>query len=118
MSWIPLTSIDQLDALANASQRRPQLIFKHSTRCSVSDMAWSRLRSAETALAHLADLHFLDLIAFRDVSAAVAERFQVRHESPQTLLIFAGECVLDQSHMGVRADELRETLQSLTPALP
>jgi bacillithiol system protein YtxJ len=42
MNWIALTSESQLkDILANAEQ--PAMIFKHSTRCSISATALNRL---------------------------------------------------------------------------
>ena len=37
MTWVNLTSIEQLDEIKNASGF--SLIFKHSTRCSISLMA-------------------------------------------------------------------------------
>jgi len=112
MAWNTLSRIEDLDAIAEASQKRPQLLFKHSTRCSISDVAWKRLEDATEKLATAADLHFLDLIAFREVSNAAAKRFGVPHESPQTLLIHHDEVLLDQSHMGVRSAEILEVLQT------
>jgi bacillithiol system protein YtxJ len=50
-------------------------------------------------------LYFLDLIKHRELSAQVAQIFQVHHESPQLLLIKDGECILDQSHAGISIDE-------------
>ena len=49
-----------------------------------------------------------DLISYRQLSNAVSERFRVPHESPQLLLIKNGECVYDESHMGITIDELTE----------
>ncbi len=115
LNWNALVDPAQVDKLAADSRRHPQLIFKHSTRCSVSDMALRRLREAQSDLSRFADLHYLDLIAYRPTSNAVADRFGVVHESPQVLLIFGGECVLEQSHMGVRADELLDVLRTFKP---
>jgi bacillithiol system protein YtxJ len=58
-------------------------------------------------------VHYLDLIAHREVSNAIAERLHVAHESPQTLLVYKGECVLDQSHSGIIVAELMEMAQPL-----
>lgn len=54
--------------------------------------------------------YYLDLIAHRDVSNAIAEIFKVYHESPQLLLIKNGECIYDASHGEINFDELREIL--------
>jgi bacillithiol system protein YtxJ len=55
--------------------------------------------------------YFLDLIAYRQLSALVADVFQVHHESPQLLLIKNGECVLDQSHGDISISEMVEVIQ-------
>ncbi|MFM7326556.1 MAG: monothiol bacilliredoxin BrxC family protein, partial [Nodosilinea sp.] len=45
MDWKHLTSIDQLEAIAVNSFNTPQVLFKHSTRCSISSMALNRLET-------------------------------------------------------------------------
>lgn len=52
--------------------------------------------------------YYLDLIAHRDISNEISERFSVHHESPQILLIKDGECVLDASHLDITVEEIRE----------
>ncbi|MEI6263555.1 MAG: bacillithiol system redox-active protein YtxJ [Sphingobacteriia bacterium] len=110
MKWIPLISSEQLDLIKEKSTLTPQVIFKHSTRCSISSMALNRL---ERELApENADFYFLDLIQHRQLSNAVAEVFEVHHESPQILLIKNSECVYDESHQGINMQELCEQLSS------
>lgn len=106
MKWNILSSEQQLDEIKRNSNTKPQVIFKHSTRCSVSSMAKSRLdREQEN---EKADFHYLDLIAHRNISNKIAEDFSIRHESPQILLIKNGECVYDESHMGINMGEIEE----------
>jgi len=57
-------------------------------------------------------LYFLDLISYRDISAQVAETFQVHHESPQILLIKNGDCILDASHSDISAEEVAEVINN------
>ncbi|MDX2063461.1 MAG: bacillithiol system redox-active protein YtxJ [Bacteroidia bacterium] len=97
----PLESLDELERIAAASASRPQVLFKHSTRCSISAMALSRMTQGANHLADKADVYVLDLIRYREVSNAIAERFQVHHESPQLLLIEQGDCTLEQSHLEI-----------------
>lgn len=104
MDWKNLTSIDQLDAIATKSFNLPQVLFKHSTRCSISSMALNRLET-NTAPQGV-DFYLLDLLQHRDISAAIAEKFKVHHESPQVLVIIKGECTYDESHMGISMDEI------------
>jgi bacillithiol system protein YtxJ len=52
------------------------------------------------------------LISYRDISAQIAETFQVHHESPQILLIKNGDCILDASHSDISADEVAEVINN------
>jgi bacillithiol system protein YtxJ len=106
MNWLPLTSIEQLENIAILSSQKPQLIFKHSTRCSISMVVKSRLEKS-TAPEHI-DFYYLDLLSYRDISNQIASRFEVHHESPQVLLIVNGECIYDESQMGIRMDDIVE----------
>ena len=106
MNWLPLTSLEQIDAIKLASSTRPQLIFKHSTTCSISKMAFSRFERAEAPDG--IDFYYLDLLSYRNISTAIAEAFQVHHESPQVILVKNGECIYDESHYGIMMDEVIE----------
>ena len=108
MNWIELTSEQQLEEIKEKSKQKPQVIFKHSTRCSISSMAKSRLdRSGEI---NEADVYYLDLIAYRNLSNVISQVFNVYHESPQVLVIKNGECIYDESHMGINLNEIKANL--------
>lgn len=111
MNWLPLDTPAQLDELIKASSGKPQVIFKHSTRCGISSMAKNRLERAGDLPE--ADYHFLDLIRYRELSNAIAETFRVWHESPQLLVIKDGQCVSDTSHTGISVSWLEETIDAL-----
>jgi bacillithiol system protein YtxJ len=106
MKWIALTEEAQLDTIRQQSQEQPVVIFKHSTRCSISAMAKSRLEREQAPESVL--FYYLDLIKYRSVSNKVAEDFAVYHESPQVLLIRKGDCVYDESHNGITMSEIIE----------
>lgn len=108
MNWTPLQTTEQVEEIIVRSQTTPQVIFKHSTRCSISSVAKSRLEKAEAPEG--IDFHYLDLISYRSVSNTIAERFGIYHESPQILLIKDGRCIYNESHMGIDMEELREQL--------
>lgn len=112
MNWIELNHISQLDEISSISFERPQVIFKHSTRCSISMVANRRLSDSKQP--NNTDFYFLDLIQHRDISNAIAEKFSVFHESPQVLLIHKGECVYDESHGGIQMIELEEEISRIT----
>lgn len=113
MSFFAILSSDSgLDHLVSASAQRPQVIFKHSTRCSISSMALSRLERSSAAPG--ADYHLLDLLAHRALSSTIATQFSVAHESPQVLIIYKGECIYDESHMGINAADIEEAVASVS----
>ncbi len=106
MDWIPLTNENQLEDIRKESSQRPQVIFKHSTRCSISSMAKNRLERA--AAPEGIKFHYLDLIKYRSISNKIEEQFMIHHESPQVLVIKDGECVYDESHSGISMDDIEE----------
>ena len=110
MHWIQLTYEEQLGQIITRSQNRPQVIFKHSTRCSISSLALQRLQKEQ--LPADIDFYFLDLITYRDVSNKTAQMFGVTHESPQVLLIRDGHCVFDESHLGIQMNDILEASAS------
>ncbi|MGC1633360.1 MAG: bacillithiol system redox-active protein YtxJ [Gelidibacter sp.] len=99
--WINLTTIEQLDEIVERSKTKTQLIFKHSTRCGVSRMVMNQFKKEYKLSENEADLYYLDLLNYRTISAAIAEKFQVMHESPQLLVIKNGVAVAHDSHSGV-----------------
>lgn len=95
-SWEYLSDIEGLDSIIERSSNETVGIFKHSTRCSISSMAKSRI---ETNFSDQSpSLYLLDLITYRSVSNEIAERFGIRHESPQIILIRNGKAVYNASH--------------------
>ena len=106
MNWIPLQTENQLAEIRQKSTARPQVIFKHSTRCSTSAMVKNRLERAQTP--DSIDFHYLDLLNYRPVSNQIAATFSIPHESPQVLLILNGQCIYDESHIGITMDDIVE----------
>lgn len=107
LPWNQLSTIAQLEEIERVSENKTVLLFKHSTRCSISSMALNRFERSYDENASF-DPYYLDLIAHRDVSNEIAARYGVRHESPQAILIKNGKAIFNASHMGINYDELNE----------
>ena len=106
MNWIALTDYSQIQKALEQSE--PFLVFKHSTRCSISSMALSRFErnfSIEAVKAF-----YLDLIAYRSISNQLAEEFSVEHQSPQLLFIQNGSCTYNGSHNSIDLCEIKALL--------
>ncbi|MFN8436701.1 MAG: bacillithiol system redox-active protein YtxJ [Cytophagales bacterium] len=107
MNWNQLTSTDQLAQIQESSVEKPVLIFKHSTRCSISSSALNRVeRNWDDKFLNQITPYYLDLISYREVSNAIADIFGVQHQSPQVLLIYKGKSIYDTSHMDINLPEI------------
>jgi bacillithiol system protein YtxJ len=105
INWNELTDLGQLNEIIAISNEKPVAIFKHSTRCSVSRMALKQFEN-EFNSSDKVTPYFLDLIAHRDISNEIANRFGVTHQSPQLILIKGGKAIYNVSHSDIDAEEL------------
>lgn len=97
----------EVDGLIAASHDAPLVLFKHSTRCSISTLAKARLDRALAEDELALPVHYLDLIAHRDASDYVAEALGVRHESPQVIIVDKGEARYVATHLDIDPYALR-----------
>lgn len=108
LPWIPLNDIQQLQHIAEKSKTKTQVVFKHSTRCGISRMVMNQFVDSYEFTENDLDLYYLDLLSYRDVSNEVGYTFQVRHESPQLLVIKNGNVVAHASHGAINAVDLEQ----------
>ena len=107
LPWQALTEVAQLAEIEKQSQTKTQVIFKHSTTCGISKMAMKQFVSAYNLDANL-DLHYIDLLNYREVSNETGHKFQVIHQSPQLLIIKNGVAVANASHGGISDLDLEQ----------
>ena len=111
MKWNELVHVNQLDTLLKESINKPVLIFKHSTRCSISRATLDRLeRNWNNEEMAMVKPYFLDLISYRDISNKIADEFEIEHESPQVIILKNGKAVYDSSHMAINYATLKGIL--------
>ena len=106
MNWNIITSNDQLDLIEQESSKTPVVIFKHSTRCSISSMAMNRFERAWDENNGI-KAYYLDLILYRDIYDAIAEKFGVVHQSPQVIVLKDGQVIYNDSHMGISVNDIQ-----------
>jgi bacillithiol system protein YtxJ len=109
MPWIFLESMEQLDTIEAGSKERPQVIFKHSSTCGISSMVLKMFNGSYDPILDC-DLYFLTIQAHRDLSNAVADKFEVRHESPQLLILKNGKVSFHTSHGAIADLDLKDYL--------
>ncbi|MFM7006122.1 MAG: bacillithiol system redox-active protein YtxJ [Flavobacteriales bacterium] len=112
MSWRKFETQDTWHELLSASEQGPQLLFKHSTRCSISSMVLSRFEGSELFQKNELDCWFLDLIAFRDLSNLIATETKVWHESPQCIVIDKQQVIYAESHGSIDAKVIHDLIQN------
>ena len=113
MNWTTLNSESQLATIIELSKTTPCLIFKHSITCPISSMAKRRVESRWDFGTEEVNAYYLDLLNYRSVSNAVADTFNVPHQSPQVLLIQDGYCTFDTSHLDITVAGIREHLRPM-----
>jgi bacillithiol system protein YtxJ len=105
VNWVQLSDLGQLNEIKDLSHEKAVVIFKHSTRCSISRMVLKQFEN-EYNLENKLDLYFLDLLEHRDISNEIANSFGVVHQSPQLLVIQNAVSVYNASHESIDANDL------------
>jgi len=108
--WNNLTTDDDLVKINNDSYNQPQIIFKHSTRCSISQMAKNRMIEGLDQLIDQAAVYYLDLLSYRNISNEIASKWGIEHESPQIIIIKNGEAIYHSSHNMIKVTDIKEHL--------
>jgi bacillithiol system protein YtxJ len=101
--WKQLVSNNQLQECIARSAENPHIIFKHSTRCIISKMVLQQFEEQLDVIPANAELLFLDLLSYRDISNSIATQLNVHHESPQVIVIKNGQAVFHESHHSIDA---------------
>lgn len=114
MNWNTISAFEQIEKIKEDKSESVHLIYKHSTRCSLSSMVLNRLERKwnEDETVKLKP-YFLDLIAFRELSRKVSETFEIRHESPQVILVHSGSAIYHKSHFSISYSDIVDITSSL-----
>ncbi len=109
LPWVLLEKEGQIEDIKKESEERLVAIFKHSTRCGISRMAFSMFqKDFDRDWDDKVKVYVLDILSYRSISNEIAVRFQVIHESPQLLLIKKGVTVYHASHHAINAASIEE----------
>ncbi len=109
-NWKILDTIEGIDPIIKASADKPQIIFKHSTTCGISANAHYNLENGFDELEGKVDFHYLDLLANRPVSNAVAEKTGILHQSPQIIVLKDGKVVYTVTHLAINPKKIAQYL--------
>ncbi|EJL43240.1 hypothetical protein BAG01nite_26140 [Brevibacillus agri] len=101
-----LHSLEELDQFV--AQKGKKLLFKHSTICPISTSAYEEFQAY--LLEHSLEAAVILVREDRPVSNAVAERFAIKHESPQIFLLEDGEVKWHTSHWKITKDAISQAV--------
>lgn len=107
LPWIQLTTVEQLQDVIEKSAVKPQVIFKHSTRCGISRMVKKQFEKDFDFSENELDLYYLDLLSYRDVSNNIQNTFNVQHQSPQLIIVKNKNVVAHASHGSINDLDLK-----------
>ena len=104
-----LESIADLDRVL-AKPAGTLVLYKHSTQCGICDGAIAEIEEYLKKEPRAPKILYLDLLAHRDVSNAIAQRLGVKHESPQAIVLKDGKVSAVLNHRAIRVDALSKAL--------
>ena len=110
------TAMNELRSLADLDQalaaRKGRIVlYKHSTQCGMCDGALEEIQEFLKSGGDAGAFYYLDLLAHRDVSNAIAQRLGVKHESPQAIVLDDGKVAAVLNHRAIRLPALEKALQ-------
>ena len=109
-AFLPMPDVATLERLFAASREAPVLLFNHDHGCGGSRRAYGEML---TVSGEHGGIGLIDVRVAREVTAEVARRTGVRHESPQVLLLHDGRAAWSAAHGAVRAEAVERALAAL-----
>jgi bacillithiol system protein YtxJ len=98
IGFTELNDTQRLDELLGESGEQAVILFKHSDTCGISARAYQEMTKLEKPVA------LVTVQKARAVSNEIENRFALRHETPQVLIIRDGKLAWSASHYRITAD--------------
>ncbi len=105
-----LESIADWTTARSASKQQPIFVYKHSATCPTS--AWAQ-RNVLNSECNGVPVYRVTVQKARDVSNQIATDLNVRHETPQIIVVYDGAAVGHCNHGRVTPEEIETLTQDL-----
>ena len=109
-NWKEIKTEEDFYAIIKKSNERTQVIFKDSISCGISAHAKHKLLTGNDKLIGKADFHYLDLLSYRSISNLIATELDVRHQSPQIIVLKNEVPVHTVSHHSIDPETIENYL--------
>lgn len=107
---IKINSLGDWEKLLDSSKENPVIIFKHSSTCSISAGAYSKMEKAEKNNTLNVPIHIVIVQEAREVSNKIAEDLSITHQSPQVIVIRDRKAAYDESHDAIDPEKVSSLL--------
>lgn len=93
-------------------QDEKALVFKNSLNCGISKNAIREFGKFVETIKDDFKVYIVDVNKNHDLSQMIAERTQVKHESPQILLLEKGKVKWNAAHWNITFDACKKAAES------
>lgn len=105
MNYTEITTIEQWQEVLQSSNDGAVVVLKHSTTCPISAAAYREFTATDVQNTYL-----VKVIEHRDVSNEIADALQVKHASPQVIVVKDKQATWQATHYDVTAKAIQEAL--------
>lgn len=105
----PIASENDVQVMLEHAAREPVILYKHSATCPISAHANKQMQQ----LAETLPVYRVVVQDQRQLSTQLAEQLDVRHHTPQAIVVFEGEARADLSHGSVTAEKLQTVVKAV-----
>ena len=104
-----IDSIGEFDQLIE--EGKPFFFVKHSLTCPISHEAFNESKSFDAD----SDIpgYYLAVQESRELSNYIADKFNIKHESPQAFFIINGEAAWNASHWAITKSALNKAIEEV-----
>lgn len=106
-----ITSSQEFGEILDESCQRKIILFKHSTTCPISERAWQEVQAFIKENTDDVLVVMIKVIESRPVSNQIANDLEVKHQSPQVLLLSNRKVLWHVSHQSVTRNKIIKALE-------
>ena len=103
--FTPVSDMETLDRLVEQSYQEPVVLFKHDPFCPISAAAHRELQQVPGSVS------LIDVEHETHISAEVAKRTGVQHESPQVIVLHQGQPAWSASRYEITQEAVGKAIQ-------
>ncbi len=107
---IEITSEAQILALIQNLNLKDLFIFKHSTRCPISAVAFDEFRQFADSYPDSANFTYIDHLQYPEISKLLEKTTSIKHETPQVIYFSHGIVKWTASHNAINKEALKNQI--------